>query len=568
MIDLQELNDLSTEELTARARANPLWWEEVTKVFTQVAEQDQKECQITYYRPSNPMALPAHRSRARELVLNGGNRSTKTTTALVELVAIATGHVPIALKDVLPREKIRGPIRARIMCNSLTDTWEPVIKPKLKFDAWNGPGDPGQRGHWGLVPRHCLAGGTWENAWSEKHRTLKVAFCVLCKTVWGDYWPDTWAGMSTIQVLSYEQDLSALAGSSMHLILHDELPPQDMYRENRMRTLDVKGTIITAFTPPDEGGQRRADVSWFYDEIFEPGLPGPHKHPDIETFQLFTEKNDALPADEVAKMAERMTDDQRRSRLYGEFVHLSGLVHPLFTSHGATWCFGCRKRILTVEGQCPACGSADLTDFVHVIEPFEIPLGWPRLFVIDPHFRKPDAMGWFAITPSDDLILTHELEKDGDIPDVVREIRSVEEANRITPAKRLMDPNIGTERNDRLERGWTLREAFGREGIRCDLAIDDVTVGIQNVNDYLRPDPHTRKPRFQVFRSCEKFIYGMQRFTFDEWVRAGDRDPKEKVRDKFKDFPDLVRYAVNDRPTYHGYKVGLAFQHRRAKRGR
>ena len=592
-LDLAEIAALSPQELETKARENPAWFKEVERLFSLAATEDQKEVQLHYFTPSNPMALPAHLSTARELVLCGGNRSTKTTTALVELAIRATGHIPASLLDIYPLEKLHGPIRARIVCASLTDTLEPVIKPKLQWDHWNGRGDPGSigpnglpQGHWGLIPRHCLHTGTWAGAYQEKYRILKTVFCTLCpvmahtdrpcrgcdaglpKTLDGrrHRWPDSWGGISTIQMTSYDQDVAAFSGSSMHLVLHDELPPSDIYRENQLRVLDVRGQIITAFTPPDEAGANRADVSWFFDYVYEPGLPGPSKHPHIDTFNLLTEKNGALNAQDIEDLSERLTEQQREARLYGRFVHLSGVIFSLFTRVESMWCFRCGKRAMTQDGRCLTCSGDNTTEFTHVIEPFPLPATWPILFVIDPHPRKPDALGWFAVTPSDDLMMVGNLEAEGTAKDVAKVVREYEEIHHFAVSRRLMDPNMATETNDKQQRGWTMRRGYDAEGLRCDLANDEMTAGIQTVMEYLKPDTISRRPRLTFFSTCARAIQGMSRWSWDEWTRQGDREPKERVSERHKDHADLVRYAVMDRPSFSGYRMSGTFEHKRSRR--
>ena len=472
----------------------------------------------------------------------------------MELAIQATGHVPVSLQATYPKEKLRPPIRARVVCNSLTDTLEPVIKPKLRWDQWSGGDDiGGPNGHFGWIPERCLWGTEWEKAYSEKYRTLKIRV--------DNYWRGAdgmsieTTGISTVQFLSYDQDLSAFTGSSMHLIVHDELPPSDLYRENRMRTLDVKGRIITAFTPPDETGANRADVAWFFDEVYERGLPGPGKERDIETFVLWTEKNRILSPVDVEQITRTLSEEQRQARLYGQFLHLSGVVYPLFAQAPTTWCFGCGKKVGTgTLRTCTTCGGENVETFCHVIEPFEIPKEWPVIFVIDPHPRKMDACGWFAITPADQVVMIGELEVGGDAGEVAQQVFAWEQTHRISPVKRLMDPNIATQTNDRLEHGWTFRMGYDRVGLRCDLANDSIPMGIQNVNELLRPTPYLRRPRFETFAHNRKFIYGMTHWAWDEWVRPQDREPKEIVRDRYKDFPDLLRYLANDLPGFKEYR--------------
>lgn len=552
-IDLSQFAGFTTLDFARYFQQHPEAKEKFHEFFS-VSDDDYKTTQLAYYVPMNDMAAPVHRSTAREIAIVGGNRSGKTETALVELIIRATGHVPMALKATYPTQNLRPPIRGRVVCNSLTDTLEPVIKPKLRWDQWNGPEGPESgRGHWGWVPRRCLWGGDWEKAYSEKYRTLRLSV--------DTHWVGTngainrITGISQIQFLSYDQDLSAFSGTSLHVAIHDELPPSDIYRENRMRTLDTKGTIITAFTPPDEAGGQRGDVAWFFDQVYERGLAGPGKDPSIDTFVLFTERNKILSSADLELITRTLTEEQKQARLYGQFQHLSGVVYPLFASYPSTWCFQCSKKSLGQSRECSTCGGTNVEPFCHVIDPFEIPKEWPVIFVIDPHPRKKDAMGWFAISPSDQVIMIGEHEGEGDAGDVAKQILDWERLHQILPAQRLMDPNIATQTNDRLEHGWTLRMAYDRVGIRCDLPSDRMDVGIQNVNALLRPDPGLRQPRFLCFSTNRRFIFGMRHWAWEEWSRqASDKEPKEVVRERHKDFPDLLRYCANVNPSFTMYK--------------
>lgn len=561
-IDWEALSKWTDDEIALKAKLDPQWWAEVVSEFAAGIAEDRQRNQLSYYTLANPMALPIHLSTAREVAIVGGNRSSKTDTMLAELSIQMTGVVPISLEKVYPREKLRPPIRARIVCNSLTDTLEPVIKPKLRYDQWNGVGDPKDgRGHWGWIPHRLLKGGTWEGAYSEKYRTLYTAV----DSVWvgSDGGVRTSRAHSSCQFLSYDQDLSAFAGSSMHFVGHDELPPSDIYRENRMRTLDVKGQIYTAFTPPDEAGASRGDVSWFFDTIYEPGLI---KSPALETIILHTERNSILNAADVADLASRMTHEQREVRLLGRFIHLSGVIYSLFTRFETWWCFKCSKKILPVDRTCPSCATDDIDTYTHVIEPFVPPTHWPVVFVIDPHPRKKDVMGWFAVTPSDDVVMIGELEAEGTAGEIAEAVRRYEKANKFEPVLRLMDPNIATETNDKMQRGWTLQEAYDEVGLRCDLAIDAMNTGIRFVQEALLPDQRTRRPRFAVFNTCERFIYGMTRWAWDDYSRANDRELKERPRDRYKDFPDLIRYLMNMQPSYNGLRHGGGIIRLRDKR--
>ncbi len=131
--------------------------------------------------------------------IGGGNRSSKTESALVELIALATGVFPECLEDVFAG-KFRGPVNERIVCESFTTVMHPIILPKLKWWRWTGIDRPGgDRGHWGWVPKTSLKQDSWDKSWQETLRTLTV----LCRD------PDNYEnvlGESVIQFMSKDQE--------------------------------------------------------------------------------------------------------------------------------------------------------------------------------------------------------------------------------------------------------------------------------------------------------------------------------------------------------------------------
>jgi len=525
-LDETGLSAISTEDLLKD-----------TQELTSLWETRRKENAILFYEPVQPKAAAFHATQKREILISGGNRSSKTDTMLAELVIQATGMVPYALQETYPAEKLRRrPIRARVVAVSFIDTIEAVIKPKLQWWKWNGPGDPGSsRGHWGWIPLASLAFGDWTKAYSEKYRVL------------------TLADGGTIQFNSYDQEREQLSGSSIHLTVFDELPPKSHYTECKLRLLDTGGQLIIAMTPPTESSGISA--AWVYDDLYEPGMAGHH---DIAAFEFFTEHNAILGAEEVRWIAAGLTEEERQVRLYGRFLHLSGLIHPLFTTATRQWCVTCDRPVAAITaGMCPGCGQESLLPFTHVVEPFEWPRRWPVVFLIDPHPRKPSACTWTAVDEQDQWLQVGELEASGTAEETKSAIDAYEDRHDLRPALRLMDPNAAECANDKVERGWTMRREFDRVGLRCDKAIDSYGVGVHRVNEALRPDPLTRLPRWQVFSTCERTIHDLTRYTWDEWSRHEDlKSPKPKPRDKYKDFADCLRYFVMAQTTFRGLHRG------------
>ena len=122
--DFRTLSDEELLKITANALA--------------FSAQDRKEWQLLYYQPVSPTSRLIHTSTETFIGAGGGNRSSKTDTSLADAVIQATGVIPDSLKDDYPREKIRGPISVRVVCESLTTTLDSVILHKLRYDCWNG----------------------------------------------------------------------------------------------------------------------------------------------------------------------------------------------------------------------------------------------------------------------------------------------------------------------------------------------------------------------------------------------------------------------------------------------
>lgn len=492
---------------------------------------------ILFYQSASSEAKLIHLSTAPQILAVGGNRSSKTESALAEMVIQMTGIVPFSLEAEYPQAKLRMPIRARLVVKSLTNTWFPVVLPKLQWWQWNGRGTPGGPfGHWGWIPQEMLIKGSWTDSWSEKHRTL------------------TLTNGSTLQIMSHENDVTDFSGGSFHIIVIDEGIDSSRYRENLLRTMDVKGQLIMAMTPPDDEAAAW-DAAWTYDQLYEKGIPGPNKDNNIDAFTLFTESNRILDKEQIASVSRGLTQAQREVRLHGRYLHLSGRIFNTFTDRPRHWCFRCND--LVFGGVCEH--GPERVEFCHVIEPRADLYHWPIIYALDPHPRKPHAMLWLAIDPADDWWQIGELEVDGE-PEVVRDkVFAWEAKHGLHIAKRLIDPNMAkSPAHAAGRRGITVRDEFDAVGLRCDLADDNRTTAIARVKAMLKPEFRTRDTRYHVFRSCAGTIQQMNRYSWQEWTRYSSdmKDPKPVPMDKYSDFPTLLGYIANSNPTYARLMMG------------
>ncbi|TXH44485.1 MAG: hypothetical protein E6Q97_32660 [Desulfurellales bacterium] len=506
--------------------------------------QDRREMQLLRYEPPNPRTKSIFKSRARLVGIGGGNGSGKTTTAIVKALALATGVIPDSVRDDL-RPQFRGPINVRIIVQSLTTVLEQIILPKMMWWKWTGVDLPGgERGHWGWIPKMCLVDASWDRSWSKKHLTLHV----LCRN------PDNLdevMGQSMIHFMSHEQNAADAASGDFHIIVMDEPPKLAMFRESQARTMRVNGQVLLAMTWPDDP---TIPVDWIFDEIYEPGQPGPNKNPDIDWFELWTEENTTLDQRSVAEQAKKWSEDTKNVRLYGRPIRFSNRVHPGFTDIPMTWSHAAGKNVFPIDGKCPETGSSDLVEYCHV-EEFDIKPRWPTVFVIDPHPRKPHMFLWAQIDPSDDIYVCAEGAIDAD---PVGTRMMVEDQERFygmsVIAQRLIDPNMGNSPSS-SDREKTWQSEFYAAGLACDLA-DDTDVGRKLINEYLKVDRRTNRPRLVIHPRCQQTVYQMKRYVWDNYRRADERDLKQTPRDKYDDYPTMLKYLLNSQPAFKALTGG------------
>lgn len=531
-INPTDLGNLSDQELT-----------DLTNYALALRAKDRNTNQLRYYIPVSEKAIQVHKSTASVFFLAGGNGASKTDTALVDMVICATGIIPDSLKSIYPLEKFRGPINCRVVVESITNTLETIILPKLQWWNWQGVDQPGGlRGHFGWIPQSCLKKGEWDESWAARTRTLEILY--------RDPVSELYKGISKIQFMSYDQDVSDFASGDFHLVLHDEPPKEGIWVENSVRTARVKGRMFLSMTWPDDPS---IPVDWLIDRVYEKCIPGKERDPNYEMVEMYATENRNLDQDAISQMARNLTAAERATRIYGQHLRLSNRVHPLFTDVDHIWCFECNDlTILDSHGVCGTCSSSSVVTFNHVVPLDAYPL-YPVINALDPHPRKPHCLLWVQVSPDDDLHVVHEMEVDGS-PDVVaQQVSELEHDIGWKTIRRLMDPNMGRSPSS-VDRETTWQDAFERAGLVYDLA-DDGEAGRQAVNDLLKPDPFVQKPRLLVDPRCMKTIQHMKRYSWDDFKKSMERDQKQKAKQKFDDFPTLLKYVANSQPTFRGLKT-------------
>lgn len=532
-IEHENLTNLSNDEFRERFGG-----------LLSLAQEDRRINQLLWYQPVSATALAIHESKAKVLGIGGGNRASKTTLMLLELVTAMTGVFPDSLAH-LARQKFRGPVNCRLVLESLTTTLYPTILPKLQHFKWNGIDHPGgERGHWGWIPKWCLIDGSWEKSWSDKLRLLRV----LCRD------PEDLErviGESTLQIMSKDQDPSDFASGEFHIVGHDEPPTLAIWRESEARVMSVNGRLIVAMTWPDDPA---IPVEWIFDEVYEPGMA---KERDIEWFNIYTTDNRHLDQEAIAARAAGWSTETKNVRLYGQPIRFSNRVHPVFTDHTQHWCFTCGKtciaeenpggRLMEDKWRCEACGSIQVCEFNHVIE-FAASDRWPAVFVIDPHPRKPHMFLWALIDPSDDLWVIADGKCEGDPVEVRKMTDDIERNLGLNVAHRVIDPNMALSPSS-AKRGVNWRDEFDAAGLVCSLA-DDSHVGRERLNQYFKPDAGRWQPRIHIHPRCAATIHQLKRHVWQDRKLGSERALLQVPKDKDDDYPAMLKYLMNESPSF------------------
>jgi hypothetical protein len=338
---------------------------------------------------------------------------------LVEVIMCATGIFPDSQRHLI-EQKFRGPINCRVTVESLTTTLEPIILPKLQWFRWTGVDRPGgEKGHWGWIPKSCLIDGEWDRSYSNKLRILKV----LCRD---PHNPDKVLGESTIQFMSLDQDSTDFASGDFHICAHDEPPSLPIWRENEARTMRVDGRMLLAMTWPDDPsigstGSTTRSTS-----------PASQERPEDHLDRALDDRKQASEAGSGRRPGREVVDrDHERPHLRAPDQVLEPRASGFHRQHEDLVLSMRESGRQGGEGACGICGSEKIVDYNHV-EEFENPHGWPTVFLIDPHPRKPthDAVG--AIDPQDDWWIVADAKIEGDCTETKKPRDEIEQRHSLS----------------------------------------------------------------------------------------------------------------------------------------
>lgn len=448
---------------------------EVTIPNLSVRLSEQRKAEgVKWYIPWEPDQLPFHQSTARERWAFGGNRSGKTEAGAAEVVMWIKGS-----QRFRPRKIVRS--GTAWIVSVTTEKQREVTQPKVL--KWLPKGD------------------------IEKIQNIQrgIIDYILLKSGW------------RILFKNYSQDVDTFGGQDVDIIWFDEEPPQEIYKECLMRTIDRGGIILGTMTP-------QKGMTWVYNKIYE----NVDHRESVDHFFFDTGKNPHLSTKDKEEAWAVLSEQEKLVRKEGKFVVLTGLIYEKFD----------RKK--------------------HTIDVFDIPLGWPRIVAIDPHLKKATSVVWIAVANENmkgvkrgDYIIYRQARRKGETPDIASMIQIANgpyekiKCYVIDPSK----PNVKEEWP-----GQTILDVFAAHGIPAQKANKAVEQGIMAVKTRLAASP----PTLWVFKDCTGVMWEFEHYMYSDPADEDGKPYSERIFKKSDDYVDCVRYGINTGigPSAHAGSIG------------
>ena len=427
------------------------------------------ECYVPLPKPKE-----FHCSNNKIRGLFGSNQSSKTYSGKFEAAFHFTGNYP----DWYPVEcRMKQPTRGRVMVKDFPKGVGEVIEPALLS----------------AIPTRYVK--------SAKRNSQGY----LTK-IYGH-------NGSTLDIVTHDMDTQSLEGWQGNWLWCDEPPPRDKWIASMRGLIRLSGRAWVTCTPLEE--------PWMYDDIYI--------NPECFVRTMAITENPYLSQKEIDIFSSMLNEDEKEARLYGKFMHMSGLTHKEFGDK-------------------------------HIKE--ALPEGhetWPRWQVVDPHTRKPFAVIYGAIDPMGRKWVYDEWPKDkfhnmrnsSLTPTDYKHLFADMEGKQ-TIYRRIMDGRFCQQPMG--AGGDSLLEIFDDLGVHFEPSYITKTLGTTDpgylkLKDSLRISLVTGEPDFFVLRHCANVIYAFQHNTWENY-RDENKGVKETQSQYGKDFLDTIRYWLMDDPKY------------------
>lgn len=315
-------------------------------------------------------------------------------------------------------------------------------------------------------------------------------------------------------IMTYEQDPREFEGPTIGWIWLDEPPSEAILKACVSRTR--KGGLIFITATPLAGsaylydmfakGETMVEITGPGGETIQYSRPVTYIEADVwSACRDIPGTRGHLAKEDILKMIAEYSEEERQARIYGKFQHLVGMVFKKWD----------RK--------------------IHVIKPFAIT---ERDFAVyealDPHPRTPDAVMWVAVDKQGTKYVCDELWLKANSDEELAE-RIKRKRNQYRIIRAIGDPSMFIEDQHTNQ---SLATRLGKHGVSYVEATKARTMADRRIQDalaYTEVLGHLVKaPEVYVFDTCERTIFEIEHYRWDEWSgkMADKKGQKERPIDK------------------------------------
>jgi hypothetical protein len=412
------------------------------------------------------------------------HNSGKTTAGAVEMIWTCMGLHPF--------KKNKVPLKTAIVGPDFSNWAQQILEPKIK--EWS-PSNSIRK-----IDRH--QGGAMKRVY--------------------------WTSGSTTDVFSHDQDPIAFEGSDYDVVWFDEPPPHFIWKAFWRSTVDRGGRMYMSGTP--------LMSPWLY-EVYQQMKNHDDPIRDYVKFERNVNAKNlgggdvALGLKRIEEFAAELTEEEKASRLDGDFAQVSGLIFK------------------------------DWDRTKHVITPFDIPVQWPIYESIDPHPQKDWAVSWIAHAPNGAKILVKSIYANGVLDEIANQIiyargeLPIKDNLRLKITRTFIDnassvPLWQKSNTDPTARRVSVREELenmigprGAGGPRVEVCPKNVAQKIDILKQWLHIKKRNEimRPDFFVFaNSNDDFIHEIENWAWDRHKSRGGGELKDKPVKKNDDLLDSV----------------------------
>ncbi len=461
---------------------------------------------IRKYRPHEKQWLFHINVKKKKLYI-GGNRSGKSVGGVCEGIWRASSTHPYR-----PELNVIGPTRGRVVGVDFTQGIDKILIPLYK--QW--------------TPPSYLRGGSWDAAYDKGGRTLHFV------------------NGSTIEFMSYDQDLDKFAGTSRHWTHFDEEPPKSIFGECLARLIDTDGDYWITMTPVE-------GMTWIHDDLWEENVNNPDG--DVFVIEINMTENPYLSQQAIANFAKGEDADGIATRIDGTFVQQGGRIYKNFD---------------------PTPGAAQVLK-EEIANPAEMfpRREWDWIIGLDHGLNNPTAVVWMAVNRDGFCVVFDEHYEAGlNIEQQANKIRAkIQEHGRV-PDIWVADPSIV---NRNAATMTSILEEYQKYGMSWTEGNNSVKPGLVRVKRYfskaklvnsryehplftkeLAVDPSAKTLEFircRVTPNCEHFIKEHKKYRWKTYANKKlqyENNAYDEPHKKDDHTCDAFRYIIMTQPDLTG----------------